>query len=273
MNRIVSVRGTELAVVDEGDGPPFVWGHGLLGSIEQETATGIFGWKGTADVARLIRYDARGHGESSAASSPNELRWPELALDLWALVEELGVDRPVLGGTSMGCGTVLHAAVACPDDVGALVLALPPTGWQSRRRQQIAYRITAPVAGLVGPGFLSFVARFAPKSDLMAGELAQVSDAMTEHVGRNSRRNAVLALEGAARSDLPSPDEIARLEIPVLILSWAGDPTHPRSTAERLDRLLAQSEWHHATVEEDVLAWPEMVTEFVGRNTVVDRAP
>lgn len=270
MNRIAAVRGAALAVVDEGDGVAFIWGHGLLGSVEQETATGLFGWEGTADVSRLIRYDARGHGASSRAASSDELRWPELAEDLWALADESGVDYPILGGTSMGCGTALHAAVARPDEVRSLVLALPPTGWDTRRRQQLTYRIAGPAVCLAGPGLLSFAARFAPKPELMRGELAKVSDAMTEGVGHNSRRGAALALMGAARSDLPPEREIARLDVPVLVLSWAGDPTHPRSTAEKLDGLLPRCEWYHATAEGDVLAWPEKVTEFVARTAVAD---
>ena len=59
--------------------------------------------------------------------------------------------------------------------------------------------------------------------------------------------------------------ELAEVRAPTLILSWEGDPTHPRSTAERLDQLLPSSEWHHASDAADVLAWPGLVTDFVAR--------
>jgi hypothetical protein len=41
-------------------------------------------------------------------------------------------------------------------------------------------------------------------------------------------------LRGAGASDLPPPQVIEKLEMPVLILAWDTDPGHPLSTAEDL---------------------------------------
>ena len=263
MDRKVATRGAQLAVVDEGAGVPFVWGHGLLGSTAQETATGLFGWPAASEAARLVRFDARGHGRSTGAGSPSELTWPELARDLWALIDELALDHPILGGTSMGSATALHAATLHPDRVRALVLALPPTAWSTRGRQRLAYRAASPLVCVTGTTPLAVAARWAPRHPLMAGELAPVHDALIDGLRANGNVGASRALRGAARSDLPPLPALAELTIPVLILSWDGDPTHPRSTAEALAQTLPDARWHHATDAADVLGWPDLVLDLV----------
>jgi hypothetical protein len=70
-------------------------------------------------------------------------------------------------------------------------------------------------------------------------------------------------LRGAAASDLPSPEDVAALAHPALVLAWAGDPGHPESTAERLAELLPAAELHVATRIREVLGWPARVAAFL----------
>ncbi len=72
-------------------------------------------------------------------------------------------------------------------------------------------------------------------------------------------------LRGAAASDLPSPDAIAALDHPTLLLAWVGDPGHPESTAERLDELLPNSELQVAAQLKDMFGWSAAITDFLGR--------
>ena len=114
---LIAVRGAGLEVDDPGaDGHPFLWGHGLTSSMASEDSTGVFGWRDAlGDGWRVVRYDARGHGASSATSDEADYAWPNLALDSLALLDALGLDRVVLGGASMGAATALHAAVLAPE--------------------------------------------------------------------------------------------------------------------------------------------------------------
>ena len=75
----VKVGDVELAVREEGRGPTFLWGHGLLSSMAQEDEIGAFDWSATTQSMRLVRYDARGHGESETSDDPEALRWQALA--------------------------------------------------------------------------------------------------------------------------------------------------------------------------------------------------
>jgi len=71
-----------------------------------------------ADVATVVRYDARGFGRS-----PRDPETPySHADDLWRLADHLGIDSAVLVGLSMGGRTVVEATLAAPERVRALVL-------------------------------------------------------------------------------------------------------------------------------------------------------
>ena len=116
-----------------GSGRPFLWAHGLTSSIAAERDGGLFQWE---DGVELVRYDARGHGRSPAGSSSADYEWPSLAEDFLAVADSVGFDSMVAGGASMGCATVLYAALAAPSRVDALVLAIPPTAWETRAAQR-----------------------------------------------------------------------------------------------------------------------------------------
>jgi pimeloyl-ACP methyl ester carboxylesterase len=70
-------------------------------------------------------------------------------------------------------------------------------------------------------------------------------------------------LRGAASSDLPSPDTIAAIRHPTLILAWDGDPGHPVSTAERLHALVQGSVLHVAGTPAELRTWKDRTVEFL----------
>jgi pimeloyl-ACP methyl ester carboxylesterase len=256
------VRGVDLAVTDTGAGLPFFWGHGLLGSVAQEDSAALLDWQALAAAARIVRYDARGHGQSEATLDPADYCWPELARDLLALVDTLGAERPVLGGLSMGCATALEAAAAAPDRIAGLVLVAPPTAWRTRPRQARVYRVLASVIGCVGLGPFRLAAslgRLAPGPDYLAALKASVVDTL----GRADRRAVIAALRGAAASDLPAPQALRAVDAPALVLAWRGDPAHPLSTAERLVELLPGAELHVAASLDEIRAWSGAICDFL----------
>ena len=63
-------------------------------------------------------------------------------------------------------------------------------------------------------------------------------------------------LRGAALSDLPTPDEIARIDVPTTVLAWVEDPAHPLSTAEALVDLMPHATLQVARTPDDVRRWP-----------------
>lgn len=72
---------------------------------------------------RVVRYDARGFGDSPLPGGPFSV-----VRDLCALLDDLGIERAALVGNSLGGKTALETALTHPDRVSALVLVASPVG-------------------------------------------------------------------------------------------------------------------------------------------------
>lgn len=268
--RYVDVRGARLAVREQGAGPAFVWAHALLSSMAQEDTAGVFDFSSVAATHRLVRFDARGHGESTAGGPPEgggaaggpSQSWPELARDLLGLLDALGIERAVLGGASMGCATVVHAAVQAPERVAGLVLAIPPTAGEGRRVQATVYRGLALLDRTRLLDGVRLAVRPLPRPSAAPGTRRALGFTALDTLLRDRRRVAPL-LCGAASSDLPPDDELARLTMPALILAWPDDPVHPLATARRLHDLLPDSTLEVASDDAAFAAWPARVAGFL----------
>jgi pimeloyl-ACP methyl ester carboxylesterase len=260
----VVVRGCELATRETGAGVPFLWGHGLLSNMAQEDAVGLFSWRDVG--ARVVRFDARGHGESAPSYDPVELRWPALARDMLALADTLGPGRVFLGGVSMGCATALHAAVTAPERVAGLVLVAPPTAWATRPRQARFYRFASSLVGWFGLAPFRLLAGIPAAG--RESPVAALQSVMVEQLARADARAVAATLRGAAESDLPEPEQLRSLRAPALILAWRNDPVHPVSTATRLQKLLPKADLSVAGSIEEIRRWPELVARFVRENEV-----
>src|SRR5688500_7092534 len=92
-----------------GQGPAFVWAHGLTSSRASEEKAGLFDWAPVVAQGRMVvRYDAAGHGATGGPPDIDAYRWPQLATDLLGLLDHLEIRRTSVGGASMGCATLLH---------------------------------------------------------------------------------------------------------------------------------------------------------------------
>ena len=259
----MEVRGVDLAVEESGTGTPVLWGHGLTSSMAAEVAMGFGVVDLPEDRYRVVRYDARGHGDSGGTTDPADYAYPGLAADQLGLADALGIDRFVVGGMSMGSATALHTAVAAPDRVLALVLGIPPTAWEGRQARGAAYRDRGRIIEEEGLDAFIEVAMAEPLAEIFAPFAELVTAGIRARY--ESYDPAILAplLTGVGGSDLPAPEAVAELTMPVLVLAWEGDPVHPQATAERLGELLPQAEVVVAPTLRDVLAWSGRVREFL----------
>jgi len=251
---------TELAHTLLGHGPAFVWGHGLTSSRASEDRLPLLRWDTITDAGRqVVRYDAAGHGETGGPPESGTYEWPQLATDMLALLDQLGLDRVDAGGASMGCASTLHAAVQAPDRFDRLVLVIPPTAWETRPAQAEQYETSASYVEREGKAAWLEVAadtqRPAIFADLPPAPMAvDIPEDLLPSV-----------LRGAAASDLPPAEAIACLEHRALILAWAGDPGHPESTAHRLGELLPNSKVRVASQLTDLFTWSGAIADFLQR--------
>lgn len=103
-----------------GSKPAVVLAHGALddGLCWTRVAHGL-----EADYD-VVMPDSRGHGRSDHGKGDysSEAR----ARDLSGVIRSLGLDRPVVGGHSMGADAALHLAAGYPDLIRGLFLEDPP---------------------------------------------------------------------------------------------------------------------------------------------------
>ena len=260
VTQLQALRDNEFAVQVSGSGIPLIWGHCLLGSMEADDAAGILDFAQLSRWARLIRFDARGHGESNGSNNAREYAWDRQAEDVWAIAEHYAPgEKVILGGASMGSATALHAALKHPQKVAGLVLLLPPTAWRSRPRQARLYRQLARLIGVVSSvsKLAMKVLRLEPHGKPLRRALAL---AVSEHIGQAHPPWLRAALLGAAQSDLPDLRDLKRLQIPTAILTWEDDKAHPVSTAVALQSVLPDVRVYQVSSATDVDNW----TAYIG---------
>lgn len=119
-----------------GPGRPLMLGHGAL----------MDGRMFDAQVAaltpefRVIRWDSRALGRTRWDGKPFTL-W-DSAADCVALMDHLGIEKPVVGGMSMGGYSALRLALKWPERVRALVL-MSTRGTNDNAETRAGYRQAA----------------------------------------------------------------------------------------------------------------------------------
>jgi pimeloyl-ACP methyl ester carboxylesterase len=271
----LNVGGIELAVRDDGgDRRAFVWAHGLASSMALEDEAGVIDWSNVRDDSahrsprrrdgwRLVRYDARGHGDSGGGDDASEYSLDSLAGDLLGLLDALSIQRAVLGGASLGALTAIQAAVLAPDRVDALVVALPPAAGRARRVPSVMLRGAARTVELLGKAAFLRTARLTPPPPILRGELAPFARSVVEGFDRLDRRRLATILRVGAALDLPAPETLLAVAAPTLLLGWVSDPGHPVATIAHLAQLWPDAECHVAADAAAVRAWPDLVERFL----------
>jgi pimeloyl-ACP methyl ester carboxylesterase len=115
--KTATVNGIELYFETWGRGEPLLLLHGMGGCAQD------WRYAGRELLAReyqLIAVDARGHGHSTNLGGT--LTHRQCALDVRALLDQLGIRRCRAIGMSMGGNTLLHVATQEPERLEAMVI-------------------------------------------------------------------------------------------------------------------------------------------------------
>ncbi|WP_058856774.1 alpha/beta fold hydrolase [Nocardia jinanensis] len=113
----VNNNGVELVVAQVGEGDP------ALLFLHPNAADHTFFGPQVAEFGgrhRVVAIDQRGHGGSGKPAGPYTPA--VLAEDALSVIDQLGLDRPVVLGSSMGGAVALELAAGHPDAVRGLVL-------------------------------------------------------------------------------------------------------------------------------------------------------
>jgi pimeloyl-ACP methyl ester carboxylesterase len=124
--RSAPVDGFRLAYDRSGSGPPAVLLHGWPGDHRD--------WKAVRELlgngTNVVAPDLRGFGESDKhARDPRDSYSAAAQADsVLGLIEELGLERPVIAGYDVGSRVAQQLARAAPESVRAIVVAPPLPG-------------------------------------------------------------------------------------------------------------------------------------------------
>ena len=166
---------------------------------------------------RVIAYDARGHGRSSPAASREAYGYEELGRDLEALLDQLGIDRAVLAGASMGAHTALWLALRAPERVAGLVVITPGYDPDTNDDSARLARWDALADGLEQGGVDGFVAAYG-RPDVPEAWQETVLSVIRQRLALHEHPGAVAdALRAVPRSrPFGELGELGAIELPVV---------------------------------------------------------
>lgn len=226
-------RGVRLSGEQSGEGPAIVLLHGL-------TATRRYVVMGSRALERaghkVVAYDARGHGHSGPAPTSDGYTYELLAEDLRAVLDEMGIERAVLAGASMGAQTALRFALDHPGRVSALGLITPAFDPETPASPDAYVGWDKLARGLRERGVEGFVDAY--DLDAVPPRFRDtVATVLRQRLSAHEHPLAVAdALQAVPRSrPLDTWGELAGIEVPTVVVASRDepDPSHPRAVAER----------------------------------------
>jgi pimeloyl-ACP methyl ester carboxylesterase len=224
----------KLAYTETGSGEtPIVLLHGypFNRSMWREQAEALSG------NYRVITPDLRGHGETSAA--PDTTTIAEMARDVAALLDELRIERAIIGGLSMG-GYVTFSFYSLFRE-RALALILADTRPQSdteeaaRNREQQAEKILQEGMESIADDFLKKVL-----TPATLGERPEIVARVREMITGTKPEGAAAALRAMA----VRPDQtklLPEIDVPALIIVGSEDTLTTPKDAELMARSIPDS--------------------------------
>ena len=216
-----------LNIVELGNGPAFVFQHGLCSDAGQ-----------TAEVFpaeagfRCITVECRGHGKSESGA-PGYFSIETFAGDIVTIIEKQMLAPVVMAGISMGAAIALRIAVKRPDLIRALVLARP--AWIAEAAPA-NMRLYAEVGDLLSRHSPEHARARFERSQTAARLAREAPDNLASLIGFFSRHPHDMTAELLKRIAADGPgvtrDEIARLRLRTLVIGTIKDEAHPMSHAE-----------------------------------------
>ncbi len=274
LNRTELDAGLEFHHVEDGQGPPLVLLHGVLGD-----------WRSWAGLWPHFRARFRTIAYSRRYNWPNRNKHPSPdhsalveAQDLAQLLPRWGATPAVLVGSSYGAYTALALAVRRPDLVRALVLLEPPMlSWcQFSERGQ---RARADFEGGIRlPGLAAFrrgddeaAVRLLTGGIVGAAALEQMPAELMLRRIQNTPSIRMLTLS-SDEFPLLAPDAVAGLRMPTLLMAGERTPDIHASVFEALAAAMPSAEKAvlpdagHAAERDNPQAYITAVMDFLARH-------
>jgi pimeloyl-ACP methyl ester carboxylesterase len=222
----------KLAWERHGSGPPLLLIHGL--------GYARWGWEpvlpGLAERYDIVLFDNRGIGESDAPPGPYSV--VEMAADAVQVLDEAGIERAHVVGTSLGGMIAQELALTHAERVDRLVLACTtPGGPKAHPMPQVTVALMAEASTLEPAVALRrFVENaLAPASVAAHPELV---DRIMAHRLETAQQPAAWAAQASAGATFDAYDRLGALAAPTLVQHGGEDVVVDPQNADLLVELL-----------------------------------
>jgi pimeloyl-ACP methyl ester carboxylesterase len=245
----VTLRGEEA-----GEGTPVVLLHGL-------TATRRYVVMGSRALERsehrVIAYDARAHGASDGALTPDDYSYARLADDLEAILDDRGIERAVLAGASMGAHTLTHFALTRPERAAGLVIMTPAFDPEDDRPNAMD-RWDRLSDGLRDGGVEGFVAAYG-EPNVPEKWRETIDRVLHQRLAAHEHPDALAdALKAVPRSrPFEAWSDLQAIGVPTVIVADHDevDPEHPYAVGQRYAAEIPGARLVSEEVGQSPLAW------------------
>jgi len=205
----------------------------------------------------VIAVDLLGHGTSDRPTDPKQYSMSDFARQVVDLLDAVGADKAIIGGTSLGANVSLEVADSYPERVQGLILEMPVLD-------------NAVEAGIIAFAPLMFVARFTP---FLVTGLRLVTSAVPRRLAgfwggivldtmKQYPRPMGAAVHGIFFGRIaPSSRLRQQIVAPAIVIGHPRDPIHPAADAAMLASELPNATFVRA---ESILEWrfrPERLTD------------
>jgi 3-oxoadipate enol-lactonase len=212
--------------------------------------------------ASVIRYDQRGHGQSSTPEAAFTVK--ELGTDVVRLLDHLKIERAIFCGLSLGGLTGMWLGIHHPERLDGLVLvntaySFPNDVWVERGAQARAHGMQPLVEATLKRWFTEDFTRRKPE------EIARVREMI---LGTNALGYAACG-DALRTADIVA--DLGRIRCPVRVIAGRYDPATPPARSEEIVRVvpgaeLVTLEAAHVSPIEAAKPFGVLLTDFVGRH-------
>lgn len=204
---------------------------------------------------RVLCLDLLGHGDSDRPEEMWEYSMTAFGAQALALLDRLGIEQAVLGGTSLGANAALEAAARDQTRVKGLLVEMPVL---DNALLGAAIGFTPLLMSLTFGAPLtrpvSRAMRLVPRRGPLLGRM------LLDWVGQDPKPSASV-LQGLFFGRVAPPTEIRRtLTPPTLVIGHPRDPIHPFSDADMLLRELPDATLVEASSIFELRLTPERLT-------------
>lgn len=230
---------------DEGEGLPFVFQHGLGGDADAPFA--LFP---PPPGVRQICLECRAHGETAPAGDREKISFDSFADDVVALLDHLGIDNAVVGGTSMGAGISLNLALRHPQRVRALVLSRAAWLDGPMPVKDLYLRLARLIREAATPEQGERLFRASPEYRELQPVIPDAVNNLAAEFTRPRAQENVVRYE---RMPLDAPGrnraEWSRIAVPTLVIATRHDPIHPFEFGQTLARIIPGARLQEVTAK------------------------